>query len=303
MSNAIYETNFPKLRILNRGKVRDIYDLGDKLLIVATDRISAFDVILPQPIPYKGRVLTSMSLYWFNILRNICQNHLISANVKDYPSTCREYSNILDGRSMLVKKSKPIPIECVVRGYLSGSGWNDYKKNGAVSGIKLPDGLKESQKLDSPIFTPTTKELPGKHDETIDFKKTKEMIGNETAQRIKSLSISLYQKASEIALAKGMIIADTKFEFGIYDNEIILIDEVLTPDSSRFWPKDQFVEGGPQMSFDKQFVRDYLIKIKWDQKPPAPDLPADIIENTSKKYLEAIERLDPAGHTQVLGKK
>lgn len=303
METAIFQTDFPKLELLTRGKVRDIYDLGDKLLIVATDRLSAFDVVLPNPIPYKGKVLTQISLYWFNALKDTVENHLISSDISKYPKECQEYTSVLIGRSMLVKKTIPLSVECVVRGYLSGSGWKDYKNNCSISGNKLPQGLLESQKLPFPIFTPSTKEAVGKHDEAIDFEKTQELVGEETANQIKNISISLYKKASEIADKKEIIIADTKFEFGIFNGKIILIDEVLTPDSSRFWPKDDYEIGRSQKSFDKQFVRDYLISINWNQKPPAPILPDDIIEKTSQKYLEAIKLLDPPGYTRVLGKK
>lgn len=303
METAIFQTDFQKLKLLNRGKVRDIYDLGDTLLIVATDRLSAFDVVLPNPIPYKGKVLTQISLYWFNALKDIVENHLISSDISNYPKECQEYSQALLGRSMLVKKTKPLSVECIVRGYLSGSGWKDYKNNGSISGNKLPDGLQESQKIEKPIFTPSTKEAVGKHDEAIDFEKTKDLVGKETANQIRNISISLYKKASEIADKKGIIIADTKFEFGIYNGKLILIDEILTPDSSRFWPKDDYEIGRSQKSFDKQFVRDYLISINWDQKPPAPKLPDDTINKTSQKYLEAIRVLNPGGYTQVLGKR
>lgn len=301
METALFKTDFPKLKLLNRGKVRDIYDLGDRLLIVATDRLSAFDVVLPNPIPYKGKVLTQISLYWFSALKDVVENHLISSDISNYPKECQEYSSALLGRSMLVKKTKPLSVECVVRGYLSGSGWKDYKNNGSISGIKLPTGLLESQKLGMPIFTPSTKEALGKHDEAIDLEKTKKLVGEETANQIRDISILLYKKASEIADKKGIIIADTKFEFGIYNGKLILIDEVLTPDSSRFWPKDDYGIGRSQKSFDKQFVRDYLISINWNQKPPAPKLPDDIIEKTSQKYLDAIKILDPEGYTQLLG--
>ncbi len=288
---TVYQTDLPKLKLLNRGKVRDLYDAGDNLLIVATDRLSAFDVILPDPIPHKGEVLTKISVFWFNALKNIIPNHMISVYPADYPENCREYAQVLEGRSMLVKKAKPLPVECIVRGYISGSGWKDYLATGKVSGITLPKGLKESDKLPEPIFTPTTKEEVGTHDQTIDLETTKKLIGTDIAEKIKSASLSLYLKASEIADKKGIIIADTKFEFGIFDGELILIDEVLTPDSSRFWPKDSYKSGGQQKSFDKQFARDYLLSIKWDQKPPAPKLPEDIIRKTSEKYLEALSRL------------
>ncbi|MCX5749559.1 MAG: phosphoribosylaminoimidazolesuccinocarboxamide synthase [Candidatus Saganbacteria bacterium] len=291
MRQTVYNTDFPKLKLFNRGKVRDIYDLGENLLIVATDRLSAFDIVMPNPIPRKGEVLTKISLFWFDALKDIIENHLISADPKNYPKECREYADNLKDRSMLVKRSKPLPVECIVRGYISGSGWKDYKTTGTISGIKLPKDLKESDKLPEPIFTPSTKEEVGTHDQTIDFERTKMLLGNKTAKMIKEASIALYNKASEIAAKKGIIISDTKFEFGFYNDEIILIDEVLTPDSSRFWPKDDYKPGRPQKSFDKQFTRDYLLSIKWDQKPPAPELPEEIISKTSEKYIEALNRL------------
>lgn len=291
MKSEVYSTNFTDLKLIGRGKVRDIYDLGESLLIVATDRLSAFDVVLPNPIPKKGEVLTKISIFWFNQLKDIVDNHLITSNIEEYPDICKKYKDELDGRSMLVKKAKPLPIECIVRGYLSGSGWKDYLNTGKISGIELPKGLKESQKLPEPIFTPSTKEEAGKHDQTIDFEKTKEIIGEVLAEKIKTISIQLYKKASQIADSKGIIIADTKFEFGIYNNDLILIDEVLTPDSSRFWPKSDYQVGRGQKSFDKQYVRDYLLSINWNQKPPAPELPKDVIKMTSKKYLEALEYL------------
>ncbi len=288
---TVYKTDLKDLKLAGRGKVRDIYDLGDSLLIIASDRLSAFDVVLPDPIPRKGEVLTQISIYWFDQLKDIIGNHLITADVSKYPSACQKYADDLKGRSMLVKKAKPLPVECIVRGYISGSGWKDYLATGMISGIKLPEGMKESQKMPEPIFTPSTKEEAGKHDQTIDFDKTRQMIGAETAEKVKAASIALYKKASEIAAQKGIIIADTKFEFGIYENELILIDEVLTPDSSRFWPKDGYEIGKGQKSFDKQYVRDYLISIKWDQKPPAPKLPEDVVSKTSEKYVEALKIL------------
>lgn len=291
MSNILFSTNFQDLKLHSRGKVRDIYDLDEYFLIVATDRLSAFDVVLPNPIPRKGEVLTKISIFWFEKLKDIIDNHLVTFNVNEYPQVCQKYKDFLENRSMLVKKAKPLPIECIVRGYLSGSGWKDYLNTGQIAGIELPKGLKESQKLPEPIFTPSTKEAVGKHDQTIDFETTKKMLGAEVAEKVKDISIKLYKKASEFADKKGIIIADTKFEFGFYKGKLILIDEVLTPDSSRFWPKDDYEIGRSQKSFDKQFVRDYLISINWDQKPPAPELPKEIIEKTSQKYLEALERL------------
>lgn len=288
---TVYQTQFADLKLAGRGKVRDIYDLGGSLLIVASDRLSAFDVVLPNPIPRKGEVLTQISVYWFDQLKDIIGNHFISTDVSSYPKECQKYEGELEGRSMLVKKAKPLPVECIVRGYISGSGWKDYKQTGMISGIKLPEGMKESQQMPEPIFTPSTKEESGKHDQTIDFERTKEMVGKETAEKVKSSSIALYKKASEIAAKKGIIIADTKFEFGMFNGELILIDEVLTPDSSRFWPMDSYEIGKGQKSFDKQYVRDYLISINWDQKPPAPELPEDVVKKTTEKYVEALEKL------------
>ena len=288
---TVFNTEFNDLKLAGRGKVRDIYDLGDSLLIIASDRLSAFDVVLPDPIPRKGEVLTKISIYWFDQLKDIIGNHLISADVSKYPAACQKYAADLEGRSMLVKKAKPLPIECIVRGYISGSGWKDYKATGKISGIELPAGMKESQKMPEPIFTPSTKEEAGKHDQTIDFEKAEELVGSKTAEKVRDAAIALYKKASDIAAKKDIIIADTKFEFGFYNDELILIDEVLTPDSSRFWPKDDYEIGRGQKSFDKQYVRDYLISIKWDQKPPAPQLPKDVIKKTSEKYLEALKKL------------
>jgi len=289
--NVLFQTDFKDMKLAGRGKVRDIYDLGDSLLIVATDRLSAFDVVLPDPIPRKGEVLTKISVFWFEQLKGIIGNHIIATDTDKYPEICKKYRNELEGRSMLVKKAKPLPIECIVRGYISGSGWKDYQNTGEISGINLPAGLKESQKLPEPIFTPTTKEEVGKHDQTIDFEKTKKMIGPDIAEKVRSAAIALYKKASEIADKKGIIIADTKFEFGIFNGELILIDEALTPDSSRFWPKNDYEIGRGQKSFDKQYVRDYLLSIKWGQKPPAPKLPEEIVKKTSEKYVEALEKL------------
>ncbi|MCD6584284.1 MAG: phosphoribosylaminoimidazolesuccinocarboxamide synthase [Desulfobacteraceae bacterium] len=295
MSNKpILETDFPELQLIKRGKVRDIYDLDDKILMIATDRISAYDVIMPNPVPGKGEILTQISLFWFKIMEEIVPNHLISSNVDDYPDSCKPYADALNRRSMLVKKATPLPIECVVRGYISGSGWKSYQKSGEICGIKLPAGLKESDQLAEPIFTPSTKEELGAHDINIDFDKAVNMVGNELAEQVRDLSISIYKKGAELAAEKGIIIADTKFEFGIIKDQtsqkdqLILIDEVLTPDSSRFWPKQTYQPGGPQNSFDKQYLRDYLISIKWDKNPPAPSLPEEVIQNTYQKYMEAL---------------
>lgn len=294
MMQAVCETDFKDIKLLKRGKVRDIYDLGDKLLMVATDRISAFDVVMPDPIPDKGKILSKISLFWFDMMKPVVKHHVISGDVRDYPSECRQYSDILNQRSMLVIKTEPLPVECVVRGYLSGSGWNSYKESGKICGIELPKGLKESDKLPEPIFTPSTKEEIGFHDINIDFDETVKRIGKERAESIKKLSIEIYKKGAQYAAQKGIIIADTKFEFGLAGNEIIIIDEILTPDSSRFWPKDFYKQGGPQLSFDKQYLRDYLSSIKWDKNPPAPSLPKNVIDNTRSKYMEALKLLTGA---------
>jgi phosphoribosylaminoimidazole-succinocarboxamide synthase len=271
--------------------VRDIYDLGDQLLIVATDRMSAFDVVMLNPIPDKGRILTQLSKFWFDLTKEIVPNHVISTEVKDYPKACEPYQDMLKDRSMLVMKTEVLPVECVARGYLSGSGWEEYRKTGEVCGIQLPKGLVESSKLDEPIFTPATKAEMGLHDENINFERVEKIIGRELAQKLKTLSLTIYKKARDIAEKKGIIIADTKMEFGVKDKKLILIDELLTPDSSRFWPKNEYQPGGPQKSFDKQFLRDYLLSIRWDKSPPAPQLPEEIVEKTREKYLEAYERL------------
>ena len=290
-SNVVSMTEFKSLKLKGRGKVRDIYDLGDRLLIVATDRISAFDVVMPNPIPDKGRVLTQLSKFWFNLTKEIVPNHLISAEVKDYPEECRPYQEMLRDRSMFVVKTDVLPIECVVRGYLSGSGWEEYKKTGEVCSIALPKGLVESSKLEEPIFTPATKAEMGLHDENITFEKVEKIVGKDLAKRLKSLSLAVYKKARDFAEGRGIIIADTKMEFGIKNGKLLLIDELLTPDSSRFWPKDDYRPGGSQKSFDKQFLRDYLLSIKWDKNPPAPQLPEEIVQKTREKYLEAYEKL------------
>jgi phosphoribosylaminoimidazole-succinocarboxamide synthase len=291
MKQTLFETQFKDIQLLKRGKVRDVYDLGDQILMVASDRISAFDVVMPDTIPQKGRILNQISLFWFKVMESICPNHVITSNVEEYPEVCKRYAEILDGRSMLVKKTNPLPIECVVRGYISGSGWKSYQKSGQICGIQLSDGLKESEKLPEPIFTPSTKEELGLHDINISFDEAVERIGQTMAERVKALSISIYKKGAELADEKGIIIADTKFEFGIVDNELILIDEVLTPDSSRFWPKSEYKPGGSQKSFDKQYLRDYLLSINWNQKPPAPSLPENVITGTRDKYLEALQKL------------
>jgi phosphoribosylaminoimidazole-succinocarboxamide synthase len=295
MNSAISETQLEELTLLQRGKVRDIYDLGDSLLIVATDRISAFDVVMPEPVPDKGKILNQISLFWFGMMASLVPNHVISGQVEDFPAACQPYAEILKGRSMLVKKAAPLPIECVVRGYLSGSGWKSYQKTQSVCGIKLPAGLLESDQLPQPIFTPSTKEEVGTHDINIDFDEACRRIGKQRAEKVRDLSLAIYTEGARLAAEKGIIIADTKFEFGVIDDQLILIDEVLTPDSSRFWPKDTYRPGEAQQSFDKQYLRDYLVSIQWNQKPPAPNLPPEVIENTRAKYLEAMRLL--AGHT------
>ena len=284
---AISQTNFEGLPLFKRGKVRDVYDLGSALLIVATDRLSAFDVVLPDPIPMKGTVLTQISRFWFDETSHITANHCISTNVEDYPEPCAPYAEQLKGRSMLVTKTKPLAIECVVRGYLTGSGLKEYKRSQSVCGIPLEEGLVDGSMLPEPLFTPSTKAEVG-HDENIDFEQAAEIVGREAAEKVRDLSIELYSFARDYARERGIIIADTKFEFGVNDEgEIILIDEALTPDSSRFWPMDKYEPGRAQPSFDKQFVRDYLESVNWDKTPPAPELPADVIEKTSEKYVEA----------------
>ncbi|MCX5886640.1 MAG: phosphoribosylaminoimidazolesuccinocarboxamide synthase [Proteobacteria bacterium] len=290
-ADTVIETNLQGLKLSAKGKVRDIYDLGEHLLIIATDRISAFDVVLPDPIPFKGKVLNQISRFWFEKMGDMVSHHLVTTEVDDFPKALHKYREILEGRSMLVKKTNPLPVECVVRGYLSGSGWKEYQEGGSVSGVVLPPHLLESSKLPEPLFTPSTKAEIGTHDENINFEKVGKIIGKDLARRIKEISLEVYKKAVKIAENNGIIIADTKFEFGMKDGDLLLIDELLTPDSSRFWPRDQYEPGRPQASFDKQFVRDYLISINWDRKPPAPNLPEDIIVKTSEKYREAYRRL------------
>jgi phosphoribosylaminoimidazole-succinocarboxamide synthase len=287
---ALYQTELKGLKLVNRGKVRDIYDLGEYLLIVATDRISAFDVIMPNPIPGKGEVLTELSEFWFGQMTDIIGNHLVTTDVDKFPTQCRPHRDVLKGRSMLVKKAKPLPVECIVRGYISGSAWKDYTGGKPVSGIHLPRGLKESSKLPEPVFTPSTKAPEGEHDMPISQEEMARIIGKDLADRVIEASLAIYKRADAVANSVGIIIADTKMEFGMMGNELILIDELLTPDSSRFWPRDDYAEGRGQKSYDKQFLRDYLLSLKWDQKPPAPDLPHDIIEKTHQKYEEALHR-------------
>jgi phosphoribosylaminoimidazole-succinocarboxamide synthase len=296
MSQSIVETEFSELDLKQRGKVRDIYDMGDALLMVATDRISAFDVILPNPVPDKGTILTQISLFWFDIMASLVPNHVLTSDVAQYPEICRPYADALRGRSMLVKKADPLPVECVVRGYITGSGWKDYGATGQVCGIDLPRGLVESEKLPEPLFTPSTKAELGEHDENIDYDTVVATIGEGLAGKIRDLSLAIYTRGSELAAEKGIIIADTKFEFGMVDGELVLIDEVLTPDSSRFWPRSDYRPGGPQKSFDKQYLRDYLLSLDWNKTPPGPDLPTTVIENTRDKYLDALKLLTGSNH-------
>ena len=290
MAGAIFETHFPGLQFLKRGKVRDIYDLGEHLLIVATDRLSAFDVVMPQPIPDKGKVLTQISNYWFEIMRDVVPNHIVYTRVEDFPPSCRPYAEALRGRSIVVRKTTPLAIECVARGYLSGSGWNEYKASGTVCGIRLPSGLVESSKLPEPIFTPATKAEEG-HDENISFAQASTIVGASDAALVSRYTLEIYTKACAVAERSGILVADTKMEFGRIGDTIILIDELLTPDSSRFWPKDAYQAGRGQESFDKQYIRDYLLSIKFNKQPPGPELPPDVIERTSDLYRKALLRL------------
>jgi phosphoribosylaminoimidazole-succinocarboxamide synthase len=286
-AQTLRTTNIQEVDFVKRGKVRDVYDLDDRLLVISTDRISCFDVVLPTCIPSKGEILTQLSLFWFEFTEDIIPNHFLTANVEDYPGELQNHADILRNRSMIVKKAQVIPVECIVRGYLSGSGWKEYQKTGSVCEIPLPPGLKESSRLPEPIFTPSTKEDVG-HDINVSIAYVENELGKEVTEKLRAASIALYEKARRYAETKGIIIADTKFEFGLYEGEVILIDEVLTPDSSRFWPKDGYHSGGPQPSFDKQFVRDYLETLDWDKTPPGPELPEDIVQKTSKKYLQAL---------------
>ncbi len=284
-------TNYEGLPLIRQGKVRDIFDTGDALLMVTTDRLSAFDVVLPNTIPDKGKVLNQISVFWFKQMEDIVKNHIISTDVADYPEVFQKYKKDLEGRSMLVKKAEPMAVECIVRGYISGSGWESYQKEGHVCNIRLPEGLKESDRLETPLYTPSTKAEIGDHDINISFEETINIIGKENAEKLRDLSLEIYNRGAKLALEKGIIIADTKFEFGMLDGNIILIDEILTPDSSRFWPLDDYAPGRGQNSFDKQTIRDWLSNSGWDKTPPGPELPAEIIENTSTTYKEIFNRL------------
>ena len=288
---SIPETQFDDLSLVRQGKVRDIFDTGDSLLMVTTDRLSAFDVVLPDIIPDKGKVLNQISVFWFKQMEGIVNNHIITTNTDEYPEEFKPHSGALNKRSMLVKKAEPLPIECIVRGYITGSGWSSYQKEGHVCGIKLPKGLKESDKLEQPLFTPSTKAEVGDHDINISFDEAIKLIGTKKAEKLKNLSLEIYKKGAEYALSKGIIIADTKFEFGLLDGEIILIDEILTPDSSRFWPLNEYEPGRGQNSFDKQFFRDWLTESGWNKKSPGPKLPQDVIDRTSNTYKEIYTKL------------
>ncbi len=291
MMPIITQTDCPALNLIARGKVRDIYDLGEHLLIVTSDRISAFDVIMNEGIPQKGYVLTEISKFWFEQMSDLVPHHLISTDINDFPVITHQYRDQLEGRSMLTKKAQPLPVECIVRGYLSGSGWKEYQQLGSLSSIPLPTGLVQSEKLPETLFTPSTKAELGEHDENISFAQTVELCGAEIAEQMRDISIKIYERARDLADKKGLIIADTKFEFGLLANQLIWIDEALTPDSSRFWPKDQYKPGGAQPSFDKQFLRDYLETLDWGKQAPAPKLPEEIVRKTGEKYLEALKRL------------
>ena len=291
IENKTQFTGLDDVEFFKRGKVREIYNVNDNYLMVATDRISCFDVVLPTAIGLKGEMLTTLSVFWFDFIKDIVPNHLISANVDEFPEQLQKHKDVLRGRSMLVKKAKPLPVECIVRGYLSGSGWKEYQKTQSICGVKLPEGLKESDKLPEPIFTPSTKAEIGDHDENVSEEYVQNLIGKELTQKLKEISLDVYKKASEYAETKGIIIADTKFEFGDIDGELAIIDEVLTPDSSRFWPKDSYTPGQAQASFDKQYVRDYLETLDWDKTAPGPELPQEIVEKTTQKYLQALKIL------------
>jgi phosphoribosylaminoimidazole-succinocarboxamide synthase len=294
-ASALLQTSLPGARLWRRGKVRDVYDLGDRLLLVATDRVSAFDVVLPTGIPGKGILLTQMSLFWFRLLADVVPNHVVTADVREYGPELAPYRDQLEGRSMIVAKTDVLPVECVVRGYITGSGFKDYRRTGTVCGIALPPGLGESARLERPIFTPATKAESG-HDENISFETMEAMVGKERAAQVRRISMELYARACAHAEGRGIILADTKFEFGLRDGRLVWIDEALTPDSSRFWPRDTYAPGRPQPSFDKQFVRDYLETLDWDKRPPGPELPPDVVARTVEKYVEAYERLRGEAH-------
>jgi phosphoribosylaminoimidazole-succinocarboxamide synthase len=292
MNAPLLQSNLPGLKLVSRGKVRDIYDLGEHLLIVTSDRLSAFDVIMNEGIPNKGKVLNQISIFWFKRMADIIPNHIVATEVDDFPAQTHPFRDQLEGRSMLVKKARPLPVECIVRGYLSGSGWKDYRKNGSICGIELPAGLRESERLPEPIFTPSTKAELGDHDENIPFDEAIRLCGREVAEQLRDKTVEIYCRARDFAATKGIIIADTKFEYGIVDDGSLLwIDEALSPDSSRFWPKSQYAPGGPQPSFDKQFVRDYLETLDWNKQAPPPPLPAKIVEQTAEKYQDALFQL------------
>jgi phosphoribosylaminoimidazole-succinocarboxamide synthase len=288
---ALLQTRFPTLPPPRRGKVRDIYDFGETLLIVATDRISVFDVVLPTGIPGKGKILSQLSCFWFERTRGIVRNHLVTTDPQEYPMACRPYRGELDGRSMLVRKAQPLPVECVVRGYLAGSAWEDYRRAGRIGDLVPPNGLREADRLEPPLFTPTTKALPGMHDEPMPFPTVEKLVGSTVAEHLRELSVALYTHGRQFAEARGLILADTKFEFGLYEDEVILIDELFTPDSSRYWPRTGYQPGRSQPSFDKQFVRDYTTSLAWNRQPPGPGLPQDIVEKTRQRYLEAYRLL------------
>lgn len=290
MSRLVLQTEMPDICQPRRGKVRDIYDLGEHLLLVVTDRVSAFDVVLPNGIPEKGKVLTAISVYWFRQIEDIVRNHIVAADVRDFPKNLQKYRDMLEGRSLLVKKASVFPVECIVRGYISGSGWKSYRKDGTVCGIKLPEGMRESSSLEQPIFTPSTKADEG-HDMNISFAEMEETVGRERSEKLRDLSLSIYQRARDAAAGKGIIIADTKMEFGSLGDEIIVVDELLTPDSSRFWSMDDYESGRSQDSFDKQIVRDYLLTVHWDRTPPGPSLPDEIVKKTSGRYQEILKIL------------
>ena len=295
MPSPVFTTNFPDLTLRSRGKVRDIYDLGDSLLIVATDRVSAFDVVMPTPIPDKGKILNQVSVFWFEYFADLVDHHIISTRVEDFPEVCRPYSTELAGRTMWVKKTQPLPVECIVRGYLAGSGWKDYQKTGMVCGIPLPAGLREAERLPEPIFAPSTKAEKGEHDENITCAAMAKLVGEQRTAQVRDVSLKIYQKGAAFAAQRGILLADTKFEFGLLGDQLLLIDEVLTPDSSRFWPADQYQVGCSPASFDKQYLRDYLINSGWKVSDPPPVLPPEVVASTRKRYLEALERLTGKG--------